>query len=385
MKNTILSMSAAAIGIAALPVYAQSSVTLYGILDVGFVYTNNSGGQKQYALNSGNLQGDRWGFRGTEDLGGGLSTVFALENGFSITKGTLLQGGDEFGRQAYVGIAKLGIGAVTLGRQYDAIVDFVGAYAAENQWASGYALHPGDIDNFANSYRVNNSVKFRSATYSGFSFAGLYSLGGIAGAFSQNSIWSAGANYISGPVKVGVGYVNAKNPNTSYFGNNATSSATASNIPYPIFSGYATAEAQRIFAAGAAVAVGAATLGGTYSNIAFANVPSVSTGSAKILNGTARFNDVEVSFKYQVTPALVAGIAFNYIKGYNINHSQYKQGTTGLDYFLSKRTDIYADVSYQHAQGTDSTGASAKAEIGPLSPSSNSNQFAALIGVRHKF
>src|SRR5471032_203795 len=109
MKKIVLTLAAGAASFSAVPVFAQSSVTLYGILDAGFVYTNNSGGQKQYALNSGNVQGDRWGLRGTEDLGGGLSTIFVLEDGFSITKGTLGQGGDEFGRQAYVGVSKSGV------------------------------------------------------------------------------------------------------------------------------------------------------------------------------------------------------------------------------------------------------------------------------------
>ncbi len=386
MKKIFLTLVAGTVGISAIPVFAQSAVTLYGVLDDGLAYTNNSGGHKQYFMNSGNLQGDRWGLRGSEDLGGGFKTVFDIENGFSIATGKLGQGGDEFGRQAYVGLSKAGMGTVTIGRQYDSIVDYVGAFAAENQWASGYALHPGDMDNLSNSFRSNNSVKFQSATFSGLSFGALYSFGGVAGSFGQNSIWSLGAGYANGPFNAGIGYVTAKNPNISYYGNNATSSTTANNDPYPlVYSGYASAAEQRIFSAGTAYSVGSATIGGTYSNIAFVGVPSASTGVGQALNENARFNNVEANFKYQITPALVAGVALDYTRGYNINHAQYKQGTIGVDYFLSKRTDVFANVTYQHAQGTDSTGAPARAVISTVSPSSDSNQVASVIGIRHKF
>ncbi len=74
-------------------------------------------------MSSGNLQGSRWGLRGTEDLGGGLKAIFVLENGFNVFNGTLGQGGDELGRQAYVGLPTTQFGTVTLGRQYDSVVD----------------------------------------------------------------------------------------------------------------------------------------------------------------------------------------------------------------------------------------------------------------------
>jgi predicted porin len=57
----------------------------------------------------------------------------------------------------------------------------------------------------------------------------------------------------------------------------------------------------------------------------------------------------------------------------------------GADYFLSKRTDVYIDGIYQHASGTDSTNQTAVANINGLSPSSTSNQVAAVVGIRHKF
>src|ERR1700740_578599 len=98
---------------------AQSFVTLYGLLSEGFVYNTNAGGKKLTQLASGTEQLPRLGFKGGEDLGGGPSAIFVLENGFSLTTGALGQGGRMFGRQAYVGFANPTFGTLTLGRQYE--------------------------------------------------------------------------------------------------------------------------------------------------------------------------------------------------------------------------------------------------------------------------
>ena len=83
-----------------------TSVQLYGLIDTGLQYINNGpGGNSKTGMSTGNLSGSRWGLRGTEDLGDGLSTVFVLENGFDSDNGTTMQGGRLFGRQAYVGLA----------------------------------------------------------------------------------------------------------------------------------------------------------------------------------------------------------------------------------------------------------------------------------------
>src|SRR5690349_21444673 len=92
-----------------------SSVTLYGLIDYGVNYQSNSAGGRILGGASGIMQGSRWGFKGVEDLGGGLSAIFQLENGFDLGKGTALQGGTLFGRQAYVGLSSNAYGTLTLG------------------------------------------------------------------------------------------------------------------------------------------------------------------------------------------------------------------------------------------------------------------------------
>jgi predicted porin len=309
-----------------------------------------------------------------------------LENGFNAFNGTLGQKGDEFGRQAYVGLSSQ-FGTVTLGRQYDSVVDYTGALEVGSQWASFYGAHPGDLDNMNNSNRVNNSIKYSSANYSGITFGGLYSLGGVAGQFNRNQIFSGGVGYARGPLTLGAGYLNVKNPNFSFFGNNANSSTTGSNMSgSTVYSGYASAKTQQVISAGGAYAFGPATVGATYSNTQFKDLGQtgvVATG--QVTSGSAKFHNAELNFKYQLTPALLLGAAYDYTKGYGVNNAKYNQGMIGADYFLSKRTDFYVDAVYQHASGTDSTGKRAVANINGLSASSTSNQVAAIVGIRHKF
>jgi Outer membrane protein (porin) len=129
IKPLVAFGATAAVGMSlATASYAQSSVTLYGIVDVGVEHINNTttgGGQTREV--SGNLSGSRWGLRGVEDLGGGLSAIFVLENGFSVNDGTTGQstkgiGANAtttsrlWGRQSFVGLADNGQ-QITFGRQ----------------------------------------------------------------------------------------------------------------------------------------------------------------------------------------------------------------------------------------------------------------------------
>ncbi|CAH2933540.1 MAG: Outer membrane porin [uncultured Paraburkholderia sp.] len=398
MKKSLLAL--AALGAFAGVAHAQSSVTLYGIIDEGF--NTNSAGKHLYNLSSGVMQGSRFGLRGTEDLGGDLKALFVLENGFDVNNGKLGQGGLMFGRQAYVGLSSQ-FGTVTLGRQYDSVVDYVGPLEAGDQWGGYIAAHPGDIDNFNNAYRTNNTVKYTSADYNGLKFGGTYSFGGVAGNFSSNQIWSLGAGYNNGPLVLGVGYLNARTPAASggLFNNGGTiatntpATATAAAnfaVTSPVYTGFASANTYQVVGAGGAYTFGAATIGLTYSNIRFANLGASYASPFK--GQTATFNNAEVNFKYQLTPALLVGAAYDYTRGTEINgnsRAQYHQGAVGVDYFLSKRTDVYVIGVYQHATGetlsATGTVVAATTGINGLSGSSNQNQnqLAARVGIRHKF
>jgi predicted porin len=386
--------------------YAQSSVALYGIIDEGLNYTTNvqaAGSPRRTGghlvnLSTGVVQGSRFGLRGTEDLGGGLKAIFVLENGFDVNTGKLGQGGLMFGRQAYVGVAS-SYGTVTAGRQYDSVVDYVGPFEAAATWAGNIGAHPGDVDNFNNANRVNNTVKYTSATYGGFRLGGMYSLGGVAGDTTRNQLWSVGATYTDAALSLGVGYLNARNPNLSFFGTTGSAGgATTNNLGAttltgvqgnPVISGYASAHSEEIFGAGAAYTIGGATLGATYSNIRFSNLGDTQSGPNPFgYRGAAVFNDAEVNFKYFFTPVLQAAVAYNFLKNNGSDGSsgaKYHQVDLGVDYFLSKRTDVYLLGILQKATGHDSTGQVAVASVNTLTPSNTDKIAVVRIGIRHKF
>ena len=147
----------------------RSSVTLYGLIDAGIIYTNNAGGASLFRLNSGSLNGSRFGLRGTEDLGGGVKALFVLENGYNVNNGSLGQDGRLFGRHAYFGLTRNGIGTLTLGRQYDTMVDFVAPLSATaGDFGDQSFGHVFDNDNLNHTLRINNAVKYTSDTYAGF-------------------------------------------------------------------------------------------------------------------------------------------------------------------------------------------------------------------------
>ncbi|RZF26221.1 porin [Paraburkholderia sp. UYCP14C] len=389
---------------AAMPacVHAQSSVTLYGIVDEGISYFSNAAttaangtvsGHSAVRLLSGVMQQSRWGLRGSEDLGGGMKTIFVLENGFDASTGKAAQGGLLFGKKAFVGMSTP-FGTVTLGRQYDTNVDILGPMIAGGQWGGYMAAHPGDLDNFNNTNSTNNAIKFTSNSYGGLTVAGMFSLGGIAGNFARNRIWSVSAGYVTGAVSLGAGYLSVENPNTSFFGSPGSPAPTVNGVPgnnmlSPVYSGYASARSMSVVGAAAAYTIGSATVGAVYSNTRFDDLGDLSSGPNPLgLSGSKSFNNGELNFRYQFTPALLWGLAYNYTKGSSIEGktgAAYHQFGTGVDYLLSKRTDVYLIGVYQKASGTDSTGKPAVAAINGPSASSDDKQAVVRIGLRHKF
>ena len=205
----------------AMGAHAQSSVTLYGTVDAGVVYTTNqqttlangsTNGHANYQLAGGNLVPSRWGLTGAEDIGGGTTVNFTLENSFLIGSGTMLQSNTLFNRNAWVGLNNATYGALTVGRQYDPFSDYMGAYASSNNWATLYGSHFGDADNLNEAFNFNNSIKYISPSFGGLTVGGLFSLGGVAGNFSQNKGWSLAANYAQGPLSLSAGYLELNQP-----------------------------------------------------------------------------------------------------------------------------------------------------------------------------
>ncbi|WCM18609.1 porin [Paraburkholderia bryophila] len=393
MKTSLTLIAAAACGIACTAAQAQSSVTLYGIVDAGFRYNNNAGGKGQAAIAGGNESASRFGLTGVEDLGGGYRAVFTLENGFTTTTGAL-QAGLMFGRQAFVGLGTP-FGTVTLGRQYLTLSSYLGPFEAGSDWAArgaGWGYHPAGLDDVDGTERANNAVKYVSPRYRGLQFGATYSLGGIAGEVTRNEMISTGIDYAQGAFKFAAAYLFVKNPNYSLFGNNATSSTTGNNFASPIFSGYATAGSQQVFGAGTSYDIGQFTVGGIYTNTKFGDLGGTAVAGSPLPKGEAgksvTFNTAEANLKYRLTPALLLGVAYAYTRASSFegeSGASYQQWNLGADYALSKRTDLYAVLLHEKAGGFDSTGHRAVAAMTFATPSASDAQTGFTVGIRHLF
>ncbi|MFM0625363.1 porin [Paraburkholderia xenovorans] len=372
---------AAAIMSTALVCHAQSSVTLYGTLDDGITYTNNQGGHYNVQASNGALGSTKWGFLINEDLGGGYSAVARLESGVDINTGKLNNGGRLFGRQAYVGLGSP-FGTVLMGRQYDLVLDSLIGLSASGRFNGILATHAADVDNVWGNYSLSNSIKYISPAYGGFKLSGLFSLGGVAGDFSNGKKEAISLSYANNALSASAVFSRINNPATSIY--DATANPVAGGtfvnpITNPTYSGYTSAQTLQVAGAGVNYRIGAALLGFTYTNTRFEDV--VRTSSTPF-SGTATFNNYEALATYNVTPALLLGASYDYTKA---ESAKYLQLNVGTQYGLSRRTLLYATTSWERATGIDSTGKSAVAALSFLTPSSTNSQVAVRAGIRHTF
>lgn len=179
---TILSTAVLAIGTAnaqsvwqTLPVPpAGNSVSIYGLLDTGIEHLSTTSGSHQAVTRMPGLSGtfpSRVGFRGREELGGGLAAIYTFESGFGVDSGVSNQGSRLFGRQAWVGMTGPW-GAVMLGRNYTML--YWGLFDGDEMGPDAYGL--ASQDNYIPNERADNSVAWK-AVVGGFTLGATYSLG----------------------------------------------------------------------------------------------------------------------------------------------------------------------------------------------------------------
>jgi predicted porin len=186
---------------------AQSSLTIYGVADMGIAREDNGGAAGSvWRLDSGLHSGSRLGFRGTEDLGGGLAANFVLENGHNLDSGTAAQGGLLFGRQAWVGLSGKP-GALKLGRQITPIHNALGVI---DPMATGLA---GDLSRIINTYgvRMNNTVNY--ALPAGLPVSGefAYGFGEVAGSSAASRQIGLALGFAAGPLGLQLAHHKAYN------------------------------------------------------------------------------------------------------------------------------------------------------------------------------
>ena len=187
--------------------FAQTNLAIYGIADIGYAYFDN-GTDSTSRLDSGNQSGSRLGFRGSEDLGSGLSAIFTLENGFNLDNGTPGQSTATgatrlFGRQAFVGLNS-GFGAFKLGRQINPIRNSVEAI---DPFAIGLA---GAANNVFNTYgdRSDNTINYSlpQNILGGIKGELAYSFGEAPQSTSLGRTWGGAIGYAGGVFDVTAAY-----------------------------------------------------------------------------------------------------------------------------------------------------------------------------------
>jgi predicted porin len=219
MKKTLIALAIA--GSFAGVAQAQSSVTLYGIADVNLQMTDPKPGnvKSTIGVNSGHQSVSRWGLRGSEDLGGGMSAIFTLESGFNIDNGTSAQGGRLFGRQAFAGL-RGGFGTLVMGRvaTFGSGTGSFDMFGSVDPFGTGFGDSSlGSTFSSAGALRVNNAVLYQTPSTGGFQFGLLHSFQAIADAEVPNRSANAhltglGANFSFGPIWTSLTYELVNNP-----------------------------------------------------------------------------------------------------------------------------------------------------------------------------
>ena len=341
-------------------VHAQSNVTLYGIVDSGVDYVSNSGGHKLIAQDTGILSPNIFGFKGNEDLGGGLNAVFNLMGQFDTASGASI--GNLFGREAYVGLQSVRWGKLTFGNQPDFMFYSltVARYGPAFPYIVFTALRQGpfnklgipggptgafDFDRMA-GLALDDTVKYTSPDIDGFSFGGMYGFGGEAGSFGRDSSQSVGMDYVLGPVSIDAAYTYVKYPTLDNGGTGIRNWG----------------------------------LGGHYIFGTSGVLDALFTQTTNVLTG-GRVDVFEAGFTQPIAGVMTAAFAYQYMIGnatLNKNHAH--QVNLTLDHSLSKRTDVYLSAGYQRATGDE--GAQI---LGVDAASTSPNQAIFRVGMRHLF
>ncbi len=210
-------IAGAILGVLSSAAFAQSSVTIYGLIDAGIVVERNgvfNGGKATTKLDGGVNGGSRIGFKGAEDLGGGLSAIFTIESGFTGDTGAAGQGGLLFGRQSFVGLTG-GFGALKLGRQYSVFDNTLGAVDPFGNATAGRAPNlvgaAGNAGGGDYVPRFNNAVQYSTANFGGFTADVQYGFGEAAGSTATNRNWGLALNYVNGPLTLRAAHQRSNN------------------------------------------------------------------------------------------------------------------------------------------------------------------------------
>jgi predicted porin len=342
VKKITIAIGGALLALSAHAAFAQTSVTLYGIVDTSVRYlTNaNANNDSQVSMGVGPITGSRWGLKGNEDLGGGLSAVFRLEDGFNLWNGQFASQNQLFNRMAYVGLSSNQYGALTFGRQNTPLFDQLGnvydpltvGNFDQDGWlpgALGYGL------------RENNSVKY-NGQFGGLNVEGMYSFGGVAGSTGANSMYGLTASYTYAGLSLDAGYQQNSDPQNNKF-KVVNVSAVYAFSTVKAYAGWLHAQDNT---------------GMVDLYMAAANSPAA--GWSTPVTNTNRIDDgFYVGTTWQVTTPLLLTAAGYYdhsrnaldADGTTLGRGVRYSGVLLAEYSLSKRTEVYGTVDFIHGTG----------------------------------
>jgi predicted porin len=217
MQKKIIALAVA--GLMSGAAFAQSNVTISGLVDMGYSYRSDnvaSGVGSKGSFDSGVQSGSRIQFAGTEDLGNGLKAGFVLETGLNVDRGGLSNNGSTadrgFGRQSFLSLSG-GFGTVAAGRMYSPQFTLLSSI---DPFGAGTVGQANNI--YTYDVRGDNVVAYVSPNFSGLTVVAAYStdLSGQEAVDNAGDLrtWMLSPVYTNGPVKVGFNYHRAK-ANTS--------------------------------------------------------------------------------------------------------------------------------------------------------------------------
>ncbi len=362
MKKIALVAALAAISGGA---YAQSSVTLFGVVDEAARYVKN-GSIHQYSLASGGLNTSRLGFRGVEDLGDGLKAGFWLESGFNADNGSNSNTSKFFNRRTTISL--LGsFGEVRLGRDYtptytgyadyDVFGDNGLAASSKFDIGLGRARDNGAVPTVAAPQTYTSSQGTRTdnqiAYFLPTNLGGLYGRASVAAGegTAGNKYYGGRLGYAAGPFDVSGSY------------GQYTVAPLNGRDKFKVASG------------GASYDLGVVKLMGYYTQQKFATqkIASYSLGASVPLG----LGIVKAAY----THANQSGT--DNLTGANLNGNDANQLAVGYVYNLSKRTAVYGTAAYLKNKGNAQFSLASSATL--AAPSFGQKSTGGEVGVRHSF
>ncbi|MQR02396.1 porin [Glaciimonas soli] len=379
---------------------AQSSVTIYGLIDTSISYNNKiatpsadaprATGSK-LGVDSGDLQQSRFGFKGVEDLGGGMKALFILEGGFSGTTGASTQGGLLFGRTSVVGLSG-GYGTVQLGRRKDFIDEIATYYSSVYDFGLFInGVHDNNLDRVGGN-RANNQIRYDTKNIAGFTANATYGFGEAAGSTSSGQSIGLGANYDNGPFGIGFGYWQSKLGSTAYPSSDQGACVAGHGKvgdtcikTWMLGSSYKTGPF-RIYGAWSKTMQPLATFGGNTASFdtkftpGTIGAPTSYFSAAGANNNSTNVFDLGLDYQLTGTWKLITSVLQSRYSFVGTDtKGRLTQINLGADYALSKRTDIYSYYANLRASNMYNPGI-----VGGASGVANT-QNAITLGIRHKF